>query len=1095
MARTLLAVFLTMLILGCRRPGGGGEPPDVPEPPIVEEDAGTPPPPPVDGGTTPPGPSVLDRRDNLPGVVIIIIGVGGGTGANGNLQVGDKPEVTFTLKRRDGTLLRLNEMSSGSIYVSGPTTGYQRVLAPQSDLLTASRTNGDGSYTYVFANPIPEAYLPPLNDTQAFVAGFGGERTGLPLEPGTYTVAVQAYKNYQIDERTYRDSGNAVGNFLLGDAAELVKREVVTEAACNQCHTDLRAHGGSRNEIGTCVLCHTGGAEDRNVASAAGGTPGVTIEFGVMIHKIHMGSHLPSVVGVGVQPNGALDYSAKPVPYKVVGYNNNVFDFSHISFPVMPSGYVAFLFDQTGKIYQGAGGNGPMPRDVGWSALTPEQKLKEDRMRTGVVACEKCHGDPDGAGPLPAPAQGTNFETVATRQACGSCHDDIDWHKPYTANGSTMPAQVNDNACTICHMASGGPLAVRDSHLHPYNNPSLNTGVNLSVVSLAPGSGPDGRHRAGDPFEVTFSLTDNAGAQLPVMLLTRLQAIVTGPTTNRQIVLPNTNPFDFAFRKAPAFTGNGTISAPVVAAGAIKQTVAVVFTSPTTFDVVGSATPPLTGQAIGAAAGANANVTYQGLSFSVTQGATPFAVNDRFFIDVEPSAPTYTFRVPLDLPFERVGASTGKADVFTVGNTPLLWGYVTVLERTAIAAAAPLGEASQELARSVVIDAAASPGLAVGDRVVIDNALPNEEYAQVGRLQTTDDITGAELGAKDRVWFTTPLRFGHSAGASLQEVTLTTKREGTDYALTSVDQGTLTTLDGRFTAGNPVVVSYRTWGRFGWKRAAGDTVQAVYPAPIADSDDIDASLGDWKGLPLVGGTYTVSMWANRDFTVTPGRLQAPTTAWNNWATDNTTYRMISKPAARDFLFAEATKLEQRKVISSGANCDACHSDLQAHGFGRRGLETCLACHAAPGVEDAPKYNFATWYIPETRGETMDFRRLAHRIHSGGALKKPYQVNGVFLGTPYIADFNEIAFPALVGGVAECTKCHGADNTAWQEPAPRSQPLSPVPVKSWIPACGSCHDSPAAEAHFMVQAPGGNEACAVCHGRGRDYAVDLMHKVR
>ena len=167
-----------------------------------------------------------------------------------------------------------------------------------------------------------------------------------------------------------------------------------------------------------CVLCHTAGAEDRNVASQDGGTPGVTIEFGVMIHKIHNGEHLPSVLGVGTKADGSRDYDRTPTPYKVAGFNTA--DFSEVAFPVWPNLNIG------------------MPRDAGYSGLTTSQKAQEDEMLRGVTACASCHGDPDGSGPLPAPAQGGLAYSNPTRRTCGACHDDIDWNLPYTANGVTM---------------------------------------------------------------------------------------------------------------------------------------------------------------------------------------------------------------------------------------------------------------------------------------------------------------------------------------------------------------------------------------------------------------------------------------------------------------------------------------------------------------------------------------------------------------------------------------------------------------------------------------------------------------------------------
>ncbi|MEK7412841.1 MAG: hypothetical protein AAB263_05950, partial [Planctomycetota bacterium] len=343
------------------------------------------------------------------------------------------------------------------------------------------------------------------------------------------------------------------------------------------------------------------------------------------------------------------------------------------------------------------------------------------------------------------------------------------------------------------------------------------------------------------------------------------------------------------------------------------------------------------------------------------------------------------------------------------------------------------------------VDLGSNPGFAVGDRLAIDLGQPTEEYAQVGRLQTTSDQNGVDLGTLDRVYFTTVLRYAHAQGASIQEVTLTNRREGTDYLVSNAASGEITAIAARFTTGNAVVVSYRSDGRFGWKRSAADTTQALFPAPIADTDEVDATWGDWKGLPLIDGTYTVAMWANRDFTVTPSGALTTTQSWDVWTNDNTTYRMMAKPAQRNFLFGTASTVQPRAVISSGENCNACHNDIAAHGFGRRGLDTCLVCHNSPGVEDGPKFSYSSWFVGATPGATMDFRTVLHRAHAGKELSRPYVVNGVFLGTPYSVTYDTVGFPSFKGGVSECTKCHGATNTAWKQPAARSHPMAPVAV--------------------------------------------------
>src|SRR5690606_17643215 len=123
----------------------------------------------------------------------------------------------------------------------------------------------------------------------------------------------------------------------------------------------------------------------------------------------------------------------------------------------------------------------PMPRDLGYDALSAPARALEDSMLSGAVDCASCHGDPDGAGPLSAPAQGDLAYTQPSVGACASCHDDWNPDHLYTANGQTMPAERNNASCKECHRPSGGPLDVRDGHVHPLVDPDFARGLRFEV--------------------------------------------------------------------------------------------------------------------------------------------------------------------------------------------------------------------------------------------------------------------------------------------------------------------------------------------------------------------------------------------------------------------------------------------------------------------------------------------------------------------------------------------------------------------------------------------------------------------------------------
>lgn len=484
-----------------------------------------------DGATGPAGPpgdpggSVTDDElspsEDSPGVNLAIVALSGGSGAGGAFEPGDTVSVRFTVTKDDASAWPLSELDLGRILLSGPSFNYQRVLPEVSDVIARSTENSDGSYTYTFAAPIPSTYAAPYNDSTSFGVD-DGELTGQALLSGTYTIGMYVGWNYTVEGESFRDVDNETYDFALGTVAALEPREVVSDANCTACHDQLQAHGGNRRDVKLCLLCHTSGSEDKNVAGVENGTPGVSVDFKVMIHKIHNAAHLPSVLGVTTNPDGTRKYDATPQPYKMVGYQNSVHDFSEFTFPVWPGLNIA------------------MPRDQGYTALVSGQQALENQMRTtGAVACGKCHGDPDGTGPLAAPAQGDLINTQPTERACGSCHDDIVWGELYTANGQTMPQSADDSNCTLCHAASGDSLAVVDAHTHPLLDPSFNGGLQMQILSLDEGAGgdADGTIDPGEKIQLTLEITDDSGANVAASALASMSVVVAGPTSNQQILL------------------------------------------------------------------------------------------------------------------------------------------------------------------------------------------------------------------------------------------------------------------------------------------------------------------------------------------------------------------------------------------------------------------------------------------------------------------------------------------------------------------------------------------------------------------------------
>ncbi len=229
----------------------------------------------------------------------------------------NKPVVTFRVTDDRGNLIRPADWDTGSLrftiakivtdkdtflsrfenYIVSDVRAreysfqgkpQQPALASAKQVLSAADgtgklTEGDTSFTYVFTNTLPA----DLDKSATHVVG------------GSVT------------RNTREFVGNATYSFVPAGGTPTT-RQVVETSTCNGCHDNLAAHGGQRRQVELCVLCHT----DQNTDPESGNT----VDLKVMVHKLHNGGNLPSVV------NGKK-------PYYIVGFNQSVIDFSTSIWP------------------------------------------------------------------------------------------------------------------------------------------------------------------------------------------------------------------------------------------------------------------------------------------------------------------------------------------------------------------------------------------------------------------------------------------------------------------------------------------------------------------------------------------------------------------------------------------------------------------------------------------------------------------------------------------------------------------------------------------------------------------------------------------
>ena len=344
-------------------------------------------------------------------------------GAVANNKAGQAPTIKFTMTDKNGTPMAFPTASAGSLSLTmaGPTTDYGYTsfgaasattpgYVTESVPATACDSNGNCSYT--FTNPIP------AKATGTYAIGVEARRTDTVLAG---TTSAQSVAFGAINKVTY---------FSVDGSPVAPRRTVVAEANCNRCHVELSLHGGLRNQVEYCVLCHNPSNSDFTtrptaVVKAQQSLPNQGIAFDLLAHRIHTGMNLPTIAA-----------GQSNQDYFVVGHSGSTNDFSnaYASVPAsIPNTGVRYpAMDPTGAVHVTA--NCEMCH-VGPNAIVTAAVGSETTLPLGKNAVT------DPQGPIPS--------DPAITAACTGCHAAISTASHALANTTSL-----GESCIACHGAS-----------------------------------------------------------------------------------------------------------------------------------------------------------------------------------------------------------------------------------------------------------------------------------------------------------------------------------------------------------------------------------------------------------------------------------------------------------------------------------------------------------------------------------------------------------------------------------------------------------------------------------------------------------------
>ncbi len=290
-----------------------------------------------------------------------------------NSAPGQKPSVKFKIIDKNGKPMKPSEFANPNgrlrLDIAGPNTDYRWYVQETAD--RAAYDEATGTATWNFANAIPA-------DAK-----------------GSYTVAIEGRLNTTVNAGTPKEfvheesPVNVTLPFAVTDQKAVARRTVVDQAKCNKCHDFLELHGGNRNQVSTCVVCHNPTNTDAGRRPASD-LPAEAIDMKIMVHKIHTGREL----------NGE---------YSVYGFGGSAIGFNEVTYPGDRRNCLTCHDEGTYTV--------PLPKTV--TPSTTPRNFWDPTLPT-AAACLGCHDSIEAA--AHAFINTTSFGGTTQAESCAVCH-------------------------------------------------------------------------------------------------------------------------------------------------------------------------------------------------------------------------------------------------------------------------------------------------------------------------------------------------------------------------------------------------------------------------------------------------------------------------------------------------------------------------------------------------------------------------------------------------------------------------------------------------------------------------------------------------